>query len=161
MNAPTLALFRWVFLGELLVEVSLAIVAFLAVLEVFYPSSLTWLVIEVVMFVINLALWLSIAFCCTPRVTTRGDSLFRADFVYFAITSGIHFLLATGWVIWEIKFGDAAPLTWAANPRAVSAQRHLFTWQVLLVAALILFSVFEARYARIREKMTARKGIRC
>ncbi len=161
MNSATLSLFRWVFLTELLVEVTLAVIAFLAVLEVFQPRSLAWLVTEVLMFVINLALWLSIAFCCTPRVSTRGDSLFRADFVYFAITSGIHFLLATGWVIYEIKFSDASPLTWAANPRAVSVQRHLFTWQVLLVAALVLFSVFEARYARIREKMTARKGVRC
>ena len=160
MNSATQSLFRWVFLIELIVEVTLAIIAFLAVVEVYYPTSIAWLVVEVLMFVVNLALWLTIAFCCTPRVATRGDSLFRADFVYFALTSGIHFVLATAWVIYEIKFSDASPLTWAANPRALSVQRHLFSWQVVLVAVLVFFSVFEARYARIREKMSCRKPIR-
>lgn len=142
-------LLRWAFLIEFVGEVSLGVVAFLAENDVFYPSPLPWAIVEFVMFLVNLALWLSIAFCCSGNSGQRGSSLLRADTVYFAITSVMHFLLSLGWIVFLARSFGVMPLTWADNAAAFAVYRALFSRQYTFVALLLTFALFDTRYARM------------
>lgn len=147
-------LLRWAFLVEFVAEISLGVVAFLAENDVFYPSPLPWAIVEFVMFLVNIALWLSIAFCCTGNSGQRGSALLRADTVYFAITTVVHFLLSLGWIVFLARSLGVMPLTWADNPAAFAVFRALFTRQYTFVALLVTFALFDTRYARMHSFVT-------
>ena len=139
---------------EFVAEISLGVVAFLAENDVFYPAPLPWAIVEFVMFAINLALWLSIAFCCTGNAGQRGSSLLRSDTVYFAITSVLHFLLSLGWIVFLARSFGVMPLNWADNATAFAVYRALFSRQYTFVALLLTFALFDTRYARMHGFVT-------
>jgi len=147
-------LLRWAFLIEFIAELSLGVVAFLAENGVFYPAPLPWAIVEFVMFIVNLTLWLVIAFCCTGGNGQRGSSLLRADTVYFAITSVVHFLLSLGWIIFLARSFGVMPLTWADNAAAFAVYRALFSRQYTFAALLLTFALFDTRYARMHGYVT-------
>jgi len=149
-------LLRWVYLIELIAEVSLGIVAFLAENDVFYPSPLAWSIVEFIMFGVNLALWLLVAFCLAPSGGQRGSSLLRADTVYFAMTTTIHFFLSIGWITFLARSFGVAPLNWSANPATFAVFRALFSRQYTFVVLLVIFSLFDTRYTRLRSYVASK-----
>lgn len=152
-------LMRWAFVAEFVLEICLAVVAFLAVNDVYYPDPFAWVISESVVFVVNLGLWLVTAFCCSPAGGRRGSSLFRADAIYFVMTTVMHFLLAGSWITYALKSLGLAPLTWADNPAAFAVFRSLFVLHAGLFAMLTSFTVFDLRYARIKRTVSKKVSV--
>lgn len=140
---------RWVWLFEFILELSLGIVAFLAENDIYYPSAAAWTGIEIAMFVLNLILWIVVAYLRTKSGSFRGSSLLRADTVYYLLAAVGHFILALSWTIFLARSGDLSPLDWIANPAAFAVFRILFTRQLTLVLLLCVFALFDARYWRL------------
>ena len=149
-------IYRWIRGGELIVEIALGVVVFLAENDVFYPAPVAWAVVEFLMFGINLAIWLIVACYFTARNRKgekRGGSLFSADSVYFAVTTVLHLLLSLGWIVYLQKSYAVSPLNWTANPAAYAVFRALFSRQYTFVVLLITFALFDKRYAGLKMKL--------
>jgi len=159
--SPLQNLLRWVYLIDLIVEVSFGVVSFLAEADVFYPSPVAWAIAVFVRFAASIAVWMVIAFCCTGG-KQRGSALLRADTVYFAITSVIYLIVSLSWLTFLAKSFGIEPLTWTDNPDAFAVYRSIFSRQLTFTALLITFSLFDARYSRLKayvaNKMSSRSA---
>lgn len=145
-----------VYLLSFVFEICLAVVAFLVVRDVFGVGSLAWTIVEAIAFLVNLALWMLVAFVWTPGTGRRGGALFRADAIYFVMATAIHFALLVAWIIFQITVPDGVVLTWDASPAETAVYRDNFQTQFVLEFMLVAFTIFDVRTKRLRDAVLKR-----
>ena len=154
-------IWAWLAFAELVVEIGLGVaIAFMAVLDVYYLSPTIELILQAVLFGLNLLFWLILLFSApsspAPSVKQRGNSVLRQYSIYFLLATAAHAVLLVGWIVHLVKFAGLTPLNFTTNLAAFHVRRALDLLGFLFASLLLLFSIYDMRHSHLRCQIAQR-----
>jgi len=147
----------------ILIEALFAIFGFIGFLDVFVIGSISMLVLQSVAFLISLVMWIIIfrvfGKYMMPAtvggygvdVNERGAAIFRSTCVYFGVTSIIHALFLTAWIIWLCKYGDLHTLNFVTNFGPFIIKLILLACQFLIFFIALFYFISDIRHQSLTQ----------
>lgn len=154
-------LWWWLVMAELVVvEIPLGVVAWGAVANLFYISSLAALIWRIVAFLINFLAWIVLVYFVDPETAhastarSRGDAYERAHNAYFVVPMLVHVLVVTLWIAFRSQFAGLSPLSFFVNLDAFGVFRSVEIVGLFLFVAIMGFWFYESRHARLHVRIS-------
>ena len=154
-------LWGWLIVAEMaIVEAPLGIVAWGAVANLFYISSLTALIWRIIAFFINFIAWIVLVYFVDPETTrvpgarSRGDAYERTHTAYFLVPMLVHFVVITLWIAYRSQFAGLSPLSFTVNTDAFLVFRSIEEVGLLLFIGILSFWFSESRPTRLHVRIS-------
>lgn len=144
----------------IVVEIPLGVVAWGAVANLFYISSLAALIWRIVAFAINFLAWIVLVYFVDPETShtssarTRGDAYERAHNAYFVVPMLAHVLVVTLWIAFRSQFAGLSPLSFFVNIDAFGVFRSIELVGLFLFVAILGFWFYESRHSRLHVRIS-------
>lgn len=150
---------RWATYAEWFVELVIGLaISYPAVLNAYYVSPTVNAIIRGLLTLLNLVLWIVLAFVVSDQpvgVGQRGSALTRQYSVYFLLAFAANAILLSGWLVQVIKYGSLQPQDFFNNTPAFFVRRAIDTLSVVTAGIVTFFVFYDARHSVLRQRVAA------
>ena len=144
-----------------LVQVPLFIVAYAAVADLFYVSSLALLWWRAIVFVLEALAWAVLCYYVDPQTRAGGDSararasaVARSQMGYFLVPALVNALLVALLVPERLQFADLWPLSFLENAAPFHVMRSIQIISLVSFLLIVGFWYQESRHTRLHVRIS-------